>query len=123
MRIVKIAPLAALLALAACTDEADPEESLETPGEQGGKAAGELLGGTISDEMIALDQVRSQSPPLQAEGSDASGDEDADELTDEEADSEAEGDNPSASNAAPSAAPAVAPPLQVAPPVDDSSSE
>lgn len=49
-----------LVALAAC-NQAD--ESL-APG--GGKAEGEVLGGTISDDMIPLDQLRSQSPPMRA---------------------------------------------------------
>ena len=49
----------ALLALAAC-DSSDPEQASAT----GARAEGEVLGGTISDEMIPLDQLRSQSPPL-----------------------------------------------------------
>jgi hypothetical protein len=51
----------ALLALAAC-DSSDPEQASAA----GGRAEGEVLGGTISDEMIPLDQLRSQSPPLRA---------------------------------------------------------
>jgi len=47
------------LALAACEDEAAIEEPIET----GGEAAGEVLGGTISDEMLPLEQLTS-TPPL-----------------------------------------------------------
>lgn len=32
-----------------------------------GEAEGEVLGGTISDEMLPLDSLKSQSPPLKAE--------------------------------------------------------
>lgn len=46
------------LALAGC------EEPQTAPGEQGSEAAGEVLGGTISDAMIPLEQLESQSPPL-----------------------------------------------------------
>ena len=52
---------AALLALAACGDEAAEPISTET----GGEAAGEILGGTISDEMIPLEELTSTSPPAQ----------------------------------------------------------
>lgn len=48
----------ALVALAAC-DQADEGQAAG-----GTKAEGEVLGGTISDDMIALDQLRSQSPPM-----------------------------------------------------------
>ncbi len=50
-----------VLALAAC-DRGDPAQT-----EAGARAEGEVLGGTISDDMIPLDQLRSQSPPLRAE--------------------------------------------------------
>ena len=49
-----------LLALSACEDE--PEIAVEDDGRE---ASGEVLEGSISDEMIPLDQVRSQ-PPLAA---------------------------------------------------------
>ena len=52
---------AALLALTACEDEADTTVSTET----GGEAAGEILGGTISDDMIALEELTSTSPPAE----------------------------------------------------------
>lgn len=56
--------LAAALLLAACEDEA-AEVPRDT--EQGGKAAGEVLGGAISDDMLPLERLRSQSPPLEPE--------------------------------------------------------
>lgn len=47
-------------ALAGC------EQAAETDAPAGKRAAGEVLGGTISDEMIPLEQLRSQSPPMRA---------------------------------------------------------
>lgn len=53
----RAAPLAALMLLvAACTDEAG------APAEQGGEAAGEVLGGSISDAMIPLERLESEAP-------------------------------------------------------------
>lgn len=53
--LVLIVPLAIL---AAC-------DQAEAPGAPTDKRAeGEVLGGTISDAMVPLDQVRSQAPPL-----------------------------------------------------------
>ncbi len=66
---VLAAPL--LLALSACEDE--PE--VDTQGD-GREASGEVLEGTISDEMLPLDEVRSRAPlALDAEedGEDESG--------------------------------------------------
>lgn len=60
--------IASLLALAACTGGNSPREE---GGE--GEAEGEVLGGSISDEMLPLDSLQSQSPPLKASPS-ASGD-------------------------------------------------
>ena len=61
MRIV--AGLALALALAACSEEAvEPGEN--APVAEGGEASGDVLGGSISDDMIALEQLTSQSPPL-----------------------------------------------------------
>ena len=48
--------LALALLTAACTEEA------AAPVEQGGNAAGEVLGGEISDAMIPLEQLESQAP-------------------------------------------------------------
>ena len=55
-----LAPLALLL-LAACNEEA-------APAAQGDKAAGEVLGGTISDAMIPLDQLQSEAPLAPRQG-------------------------------------------------------
>ncbi|MCK0129206.1 hypothetical protein [Erythrobacter sp. F6033] len=54
--------LAPLALLAAC---GDPEPAGETATEQGGAATGEVLGGSISDDMIPLDQLTSTSPPAE----------------------------------------------------------
>jgi nitrous oxide reductase accessory protein NosL len=54
--------LAVTLLAAACTDDA------AAPAEGGGEAAGQVLGGEISDAMIPLEQIESQAPlaPRQA---------------------------------------------------------
>lgn len=58
MFIPRFLPLAILAALGACGDrDADAEGERKT-------AAGEVLGGSISDAMLPLDTVQSQSPPL-----------------------------------------------------------
>ena len=58
VRLSRLVPVAALLLLAACTDEAVVED-------EGGSATGEILEGSISDAMIASDSLQSQ-PPLMA---------------------------------------------------------
>lgn len=59
----RVAFLAALcLAAAGCTEEAS------TSAERGGKAAGEVLGGSISDAMIPLEQLESQAPLAPRQG-------------------------------------------------------
>ena len=59
----KFAPalMAPLLLLAACEDEATDTAAPAT----GGKAEGEVLGGTISDDMLPLEQLTSNSPPME----------------------------------------------------------
>lgn len=60
------------LALAACNGDAAEE----------GQAAGQVLDGTISDQMLPVDQVRSEAPladPTAARAATASGSEAADE--------------------------------------------
>ena len=70
--------LACALGLAACGDDA-----AEAPAEGDGRGArGEVLGGTISDDMIPLDQLQSQSAPQNqssdgGDGSDAGGSQEA----------------------------------------------
>lgn len=52
---------APLLILTACEEEAPQAVSSET----GGEAAGEILGGTISDDMIPFEELTSTSPPAE----------------------------------------------------------
>lgn len=52
-------PLALALVLAACDGPADQRGSSDDRA-----AEGEVLGGTISDEMLPLESVQSQSPSL-----------------------------------------------------------
>jgi len=52
-----------LLVLTACEEEAPAVVASET----GGEAAGEILGGTISDDMIPLEELTSTSPPAERE--------------------------------------------------------
>ena len=56
---------AACLALAACSDDPAPVEGSE----ENLDARGEVLGGTISDDMLPLDTVTSQSPSQAQESS------------------------------------------------------
>ncbi len=49
-----------LYLIAACSDEAAPEGRANDA--QEGEIAGDILGGTISDDMLPLDQLTSQSP-------------------------------------------------------------
>lgn len=58
MRGLRISLLPALALLAACGEQT-PERT-----DDAREAEGEVLGGTISDEMLPLDQLRSQSPIL-----------------------------------------------------------
>ncbi len=60
---LKFAPalIVPLLLLAACEDDA---AQVDTP-ETGGKAEGEVLGGTISDDMLPLEELTSTSPPAE----------------------------------------------------------
>ncbi len=58
----RLALLAPILLAAACTD--DPS----APAESGGEAAGEVLGGDISDAMIPLEQLTSQAPLAPRQG-------------------------------------------------------
>lgn len=56
-----VAILPCLMLLAACGSEPAPDQGA---GEDG-TAAGEVLEGSISDEMLPLDTIRSQSPSLE----------------------------------------------------------
>ncbi len=56
------AMLIPLIFLAGCEEESAPEpESAAT----GGKVAGEVLGGTITDDMLPLEELTSTSPPAE----------------------------------------------------------
>ncbi len=59
MRVIFGVSLALLLG--ACEQASEPGDTAVS--EEGGKAAGETLGGTISDDMLPLAELRSQSPP------------------------------------------------------------
>lgn len=73
-RTIAVAALAVLLA--ACDGGAGGDAAA-------GGAEGEVLGGTISDAMLPLDTVRSQSPALRPEPSEGAAGEDPGEGTDE----------------------------------------
>ena len=60
----RIALIAPLVLLAACQDE----PAVEAGDDNAREAEGEVLGGTISDDMLPLDTLRSQSPPLDGDG-------------------------------------------------------
>ncbi|MEL7218164.1 MAG: hypothetical protein AAGK01_07005 [Pseudomonadota bacterium] len=65
-----------LLIVSACeeTGETDPSANQEVV-----EASGDVLGGSISDDMIPLDELQSQSPPAERSASacEESGSEDA----------------------------------------------
>ncbi|WP_298463804.1 hypothetical protein [uncultured Erythrobacter sp.] len=63
---ILLAPL--LLLATACEDSADPDTGTT---EQGGEVAGDVLGGSISDDMIPLEELQSQSPPAERSADDA----------------------------------------------------
>lgn len=65
-------PLAPLALLAACNQADAPAAPTDK------RAEGEVLGGTISDSMIPLDQLRSQSPLLRVVPSEGGATESAD---------------------------------------------
>ena len=74
--------------LASCESETAPP-----PAQDEGRAAkGEVLGGTISDDMLPLDTLRSQSPPQRAApgGSGPSETEEGDDAAEVESDAPSE---------------------------------
>ncbi len=95
-----IAAIAPLALLAACGDEA-PEETAAAS-DDGREASGEILPSSISDEMIATDQLSSQPPLLQDEpaSGDGSGAGDASAIGDdaETGGGDAEGGEPDAAS-------------------------
>ncbi|MFN2099845.1 hypothetical protein [Altererythrobacter sp. MF3-039] len=74
------------------------EEKVDRSSDDDRTASGEVRGGTISDEMLPLDTIRSQSPPLRVDtrpAADGSSDSDTDSEADaEEAPAESESDVP-----------------------------
>lgn len=92
-RMIAVAALTVLLA--ACDGGTDGDAT------RGGAAEGEVLGGTISDEMLPLDTVRSQSPPLPSvQSEEGEGDEEAEaETTDETPDAQEPGETDDAEGA------------------------
>lgn len=58
MRRLKITVLASIFAIAACSGQTPDRSDDER------EAEGEVLGGSISDAMLPLDQLKSQSPPI-----------------------------------------------------------
>lgn len=92
MRSAKLKSYAVILAagvlLASCGDSANDAVSAEGSGAQG-----EVLEGSISDDMLALDQVKSQSPRMKPEpgegGDDSATASDGDGEADGEGESEA----------------------------------
>lgn len=57
-----LAAMLAVTSLAACGGETQTGPERRT-------AAGEVLGGTVTDDMLPLDTVQSQSPPREPDGS------------------------------------------------------
>jgi hypothetical protein len=92
-------PLLALALLSACGDQKSDEPERKT-------AAGEVLGGSISDAMLPLDTVQSQSPPLRESAADKSGAGPSGAASDdeEEEDTPAPSSSPSSSESAPATA-------------------
>ena len=62
MKTVAVSALPLVLLLAACGGDGG------NGGEERGTAAGEVLGGSITDDMLPLDTVTSESPPMRETG-------------------------------------------------------
>ena len=93
IRVLAAFPLALALALAGCGDKADQ------PANDTRSAEGEVLGGTISDAMLPLETVKSQSPPLRASPSPGVGGADAPAEADDSDEAEAPAQTPPAESA------------------------
>jgi hypothetical protein len=94
----RLSTIAILLLLTACGGQEDTGPERKT-------AAGEVLGGSISDAMLPLDTVQSQSPPLR-ESVTGKGDGEATGTADESADTT--DDATPVASASPSSAPSAA---------------
>lgn len=93
----RLAALALLALISACNGSGEKGPERKT-------AAGEVLGGSITDAMLPLDTVQSQSPPLR-ESAEANGDDSSDGSEQSAAGPESEKPAPDASpSASPSAA-------------------
>ena len=84
MRHFAILAVASLL-LAGCKDE----PAAPGPENEAQSAEGEVLGGTISDDMLPLGQVTSQAPPLRESETGSNGSDDEDTSASETATPEA----------------------------------
>lgn len=83
--------LAAGAALLAACDSASTDDTGEDKAARNAK--GEVLGGTISDDMIPLERLRSQSPPLRevrASATDSAGTAEADDSDADDAGTESD---------------------------------
>ena len=108
MRVVPFAALALLAALSACGDETDEGPERKT-------AAGEVLGGSISDAMLPLDTAQSQSPPLrESEGADSDESAESADKSDDRSKSEE-----AAAGASPTSTPSVAASASATPQADN----
>lgn len=99
----------ACVSLAACGSEPVVDESPD----DGRSASGEVLEGSISDDMIPLDQLRSQPPLMKAEP--------ADDSNDDSGDGDAQVGEPAAD--APPASPEPAARVLTLPPIEEPSAE
>ena len=77
---------ATCVALTACGDNSTPADQVD----ENATARGEVLGGSISDDMLPLDTVTSQSPPLREERVESAASEEQIEETDAAAQEEPE---------------------------------
>lgn len=78
--------IAAAALLGACSDDPEPA----APVADDASAAGNVLEGSISDDMIPLDQLKSQSPPAIIADADGEADEEGESDEDEESGDAAE---------------------------------
>jgi hypothetical protein len=67
MRIIAASVLAFGMALAGCSEDAAPEPEASP----NATASGEVLGGTISDDMLPLESLRSRPAPIEDPGANA----------------------------------------------------
>ncbi|MBV7265025.1 hypothetical protein [Erythrobacter ani] len=102
-----IIALAAFSLLAACGSDEPVNDSAAV--DQEGQLRGDVLGGSISDDMLPLDQLTSQSPPLETAA-------DSDTATSSDAGGDSTDDSEQELNAFPSGGDDPAPPAPPEPP-------